>query len=309
MRNLWNKFLIIAVSLLLSSCDGGGAPKSYSYALENTPLADIKEGETYTYTPKVSPLVTEKINFTISNKPEWILFDSDTGKISGIPSQADVGTHPDIEIQMTIGSTELTTAPFSITVEDINFSPIIGGIPETVAFYATRTYTFTPYASDQEGSPLEFFIDFSTLDATPDWISFDKNTGEISAQPEIEHIGDEYEITISVSDGTNRTDLKPFIFSVIPGIETATISWTPPTQNADGTVLEDLAGYNIYFGTTKGEYEKTITITLDTLNPTKPNEYTIAEDLLLPEYFFAMTAFDTFGNESEYSETVSKRVD
>ena len=30
---------------------------------------------------------------------------------------------------------------------------------------------------------------------------------------------------------------------------TVTLSWTPPTQNVDGSYLTDLAGYNIYYGT------------------------------------------------------------
>ena len=302
MNNIQSKFLVIVATLLLSSCDGG-APKQYTYTLANTPLTDIKKGEEYIYKPEFSPPITGKIEFTISNKPEWIDFDSSTGAISGIPTEADVRAYSNIEIQATIGDKKLTTAPFSITVENVNLPPTISGIPKTVAFYATRTYIFKPDASDPEGETLEFFIEFTDLNTAPDWISFDKNRGEISAQPEINHIGDEYEITISVSDGTNQTYLQPFTFSIIPGIETATISWNPPTENEDGTALEDLAGYNIYYGTKEGDYNESIQ-----LNTTDHTTYTI-ENLLLPEYFFAMTAFDIYGNESKFSNSVRKKID
>ncbi len=305
-HHIQSKILIIIVALLLSSCDGGGIPKAYTYVLTNTPLADVKEGETYVYTPKFYPAISGKINFTIpENQPDWISLDPDTGTISGTPSQANIGTYPNIEIQTTIGDKKLTTGSFSITVKDVNFSPKISGIPKTTALYATRTYTFKPDASDQEESSLDFVIELSGLSPLPDWINFDKSTGEISAQPKIEHIGEKYEIIISVSDGTNQTYLQPFTFAVIPGIETATISWTAPTKNEDGTELEDLAGYYIYYGTKEGGYDIDKRITLDFTVP-KPH---LIEDLLLPEYFFVMTAFDVYGNESQYSNPAHIKID
>ncbi len=307
MRNIWSICIVATTVLLLSSCGGVGiedvtTPKQKkqldSYTLTNIPPSDILEGETYSYTPKFSPSLEQNAVFTISNPPQWILFDPDTGTISGTPAQTDIGTDSNIVIETTIGNTTLTTTPFSITVEEINLPPQISGTPENTTLYATRTYTFTPASYDPEGSALDF-----SISNIPDWVSFDKNTGKISAQPTIDDIGSEYEITISASDGKHQTSLEPFILSVKPGIETALVSWTPPTENTDGTVLEDLAGYRIYYGREAGKYDDVIT-----LNSTELTTYTIT-NLLLPEYFFSMTAFDIYDNESEFSEVVSKRID
>src|SRR5687767_6502029 len=41
---------------------------------------------------------------------------------------------------------------------------------------------------------------------------------------------------------------------------TAALAWVAPTQNADGSPLSDLAGYRILYGTTPGDYTKTVTI-------------------------------------------------
>ena len=50
-------------------------------------------------------------------------------------------------------------------------------------------------------------------------------------------------------------------FSVVPrGDGTALVSWTPPTENTDGSTLTDLAGYRIRYGTSPGSYSDTITI-------------------------------------------------
>ncbi|NOY64499.1 MAG: fibronectin type III domain-containing protein [Nitrospirae bacterium] len=80
-----------------------------------------------------------------------------------------------------------------------------------------------------------------------------------------------------------------------------TLSWDPPVENIDGTPLVDLAGYKIYYGTSSGVY----TNVLDVKDTTT---YTITG---LPEgftYYFAVTAYDIYGNESEFSNEVSKTI-
>lgn len=83
----------------------------------------------------------------------------------------------------------------------------------------------------------------------------------------------------------------------------AKISWAPTTTNADGSSLDNLAGYKIYYGTSSGNYTEMIEIT----DP-QPNEYTI-ENLTPATYYFVVTAFDVLGNESYYSNEVSKQIE
>jgi len=91
--------------------------------------------------------------------------------------------------------------------------------------------------------------------------------------------------------------------SVVPkGDGTALVSWTPPTQNTDNSTLTDLAGFKIHYGTFPGEYEETITI-----NNTGLTSYLI-EDLGASDWFFAMTAFNSSGIESAYSEEMFKTI-
>ncbi len=84
-----------------------------------------------------------------------------------------------------------------------------------------------------------------------------------------------------------------------PG-NTATLTWDAPTTNADGTPLTDLAGYKVYYGTTSGNY----TDVIDVGNVTT---YKV-EGLQPGTYYFAVTAYDTSGNESNYSNEVSKII-
>ncbi|MBI5286287.1 MAG: PKD domain-containing protein [Deltaproteobacteria bacterium] len=81
----------------------------------------------------------------------------------------------------------------------------------------------------------------------------------------------------------------------------AILSWDPPTTNADGTPLTDLAGYKLYYGTAPGNYSQSI----DVGNVTT---YTINNLIDGFTYYFAVTSYDTSGNESSYSNEVNKTI-
>jgi hypothetical protein len=80
-----------------------------------------------------------------------------------------------------------------------------------------------------------------------------------------------------------------------------TLSWYAPITNEDGSPLNDLAGHNVYYGTASGNYSQSI----DTGNTTTYTVANLADGLT---YYFAVTAYDTSGNESEFSDEVSKTI-
>ena len=72
------------------------------------------------------------------------------------------------------------------------------------------------------------------------------------------------------------------------------VSWTAPTTNQDGTSLNDLAGYEVYYGLASRSYDVAIDVGLNTS--------AVLSDLEVgPTYYFAVTAYDTSGNESGFS--------
>jgi len=81
-----------------------------------------------------------------------------------------------------------------------------------------------------------------------------------------------------------------------------TLTWTPPTQNTDGTELTDLAGYRLYWGTSSGNYPSSVTID----NPGVTSY--VLDGLAAGTYYFAATAFNTAGVESDYSVEATKAV-
>ena len=76
----------------------------------------------------------------------------------------------------------------------------------------------------------------------------------------------------------------------------------PPTQNADGSALTDLAGYRIYYGRTRDQLDQTVPIS-------SPGITTHVVDNLSPAvWYFAMTSLNSRGVESERSGTASKTI-
>ena len=80
----------------------------------------------------------------------------------------------------------------------------------------------------------------------------------------------------------------------------ATLTYDAPTTNVDGTPLTDLAGYKVYYGTLSSYYN----VIIDVGNVTT---YKV-ENLSSGTCYFAVTAYDTSWNESNYSNEVSKTI-
>mgnify|MGYP001229658982 CR=1 FL=1 len=79
----------------------------------------------------------------------------------------------------------------------------------------------------------------------------------------------------------------------------AKLSWSAP-KNADGTPLTGIAGYKIYSGKVPGTYSSSVDIGMTT---------SYAVNGLAPGiYYFAVTVYDTSGNESSYSNEASKTI-
>jgi hypothetical protein len=94
------------------------------------------------------------------------------------------------------------------------------------------------------------------------------------------------------------------------GIQIATgnvnLTWDAPTTRSDGSMLNpvsDLSMYIIYYGTSP----HTFTICVVVANP---GVTTISKTLNLSPgtYYFAVTAVDTLGQESSYSNEISKTI-
>ena len=77
---------------------------------------------------------------------------------------------------------------------------------------------------------------------------------------------------------------------------TATLNWSPVTTNEDGSPSTELAGYRVLYGTESGNY----TTTVEIADPDAANAV-ISNLEANTTYYFVVTAYDTSGNQSEFS--------
>jgi len=276
--------------------------------ISGSPATTAAVGANYAFLPTARDANGDTLGFTITNKPSWIGFSTSTGRMTGIPGKSNAGTYSNIIIKVSDGKLTATLKAFSITVPGqagtapttptgTNSAPKISGSPVT-SIVAGGTYSFTPTASDADKNTLTF-----SITNKPSWAVFSTTNGKLAGTPTTSNVGTYSNIGIKVSDGKATASLAAFSIAVTQvGSGSATVHWTPPTQNSNGTALTNLAGYRIHYGTKSTALDKLVQ-----LNGTGLTSYYIG-NLAPATYYFAITAVNSAGMESSFSNLASKVV-
>jgi hypothetical protein len=149
------------------------------------------------------------------------------------------------------------------------------------------------------GDPLTF-----SVTNKPGWLSFSTSTGKLSGTPSSAHVGLHKDIRISVSDGQATVSLEPFSLTVSepqPSTGSATASWAPPTERTDGTAIDGISGYKIYYGKSPTQLDQAVNL------GSGLTSYMI-DNLDSGTWYFAVTATCSTGLESEKSSIASKSI-
>jgi len=204
--------------------------------ISGTPATSVTVGTAYSFTPNASDADGDTLGFTIRNKPVWANFSTTTGRLSGTPGTGTAGVYGGIEISVSDGKVSTSLPTFAIEVlAPSNTAPVISGTPP-VSVTVGQSYSFKPTASDANGDTLTF-----SIQNKPAWATFSSASGQLSGTPQAADVGSYANIVISVSDGKDSAQLAAFSITVEQvAIGSATLSWTAPTQNVDGTPLTDL---------------------------------------------------------------------
>jgi hypothetical protein len=206
---------------------------------------------------------------------------------AGVPVSGNAGS------TSTAGSGASTTSSSSPATQ-ITLS---GAAPTSVVVGAT--YSYQPSVS-----PSVSGVTF-TIVQQPTWASFDSSTGALTGTPSASNVGTTSNIEITASYGGSSSSVGPFSIVVdaaqsVAG--SATLTWDAPTVNSDGTALNGLAGYRIYYGPTPDA----LTTEIDVAGAATTTY--VVNGLASGTYYFAVTAYSSVGTESGDSNVASKTI-
>jgi len=258
-------------------------------------------GTVYTFQPTATDPEGGALTFAIVGRPIWATFSTATGRLSGTPAASDVGSASGITISVSDGSAIASLPAFSIAVSaaatGANRPPVISGTA-TRTITVGATYTFQPSASDPDGNTLTFAIQ-----GKPSWATFSTATGRLTGAPTVADVGASQPVTISVSDGSVTTALASFTITVAQVANgSATLVWSTPTLNTDGSTLSGLTGYQILYGTSPASLNQTLQIS----NPSLTTA--IVENLSPGTWYFAIKALATGGQASVQTNVASRII-
>jgi hypothetical protein len=83
----------------------------------------------------------------------------------------------------------------------------------------------------------------------------------------------------------------------------ATLNWSPVTEDTNGVVLTDLAGYEVYYGTSASDMD----INIELPNPTQTTY--LVTNLAPGTWYFAVAAYTSGGTQGVLSNVASKTIE
>ena len=224
----------ILVASVLTACGGGGggggdSTSNVQPTISGTPATSVAEDDFYSFTPTAEDADGDALTFGIQNPPAWAGFDPATGALTGIPTNADLGTTSGILISVNDGKNPAVFLPaFDLTVDNVNDAPTISGAPVTT-MVVFAPYNFTPTAEDVDGDTLTF-----SIQNLPTWASFDSATGALTGTPGNTDVGITRGIMISVSDGIAApVSLTAFDLRVVEGFNEALFAEPSVSSSSD----------------------------------------------------------------------------
>jgi len=266
--------------------------------IDGTPTTSVNAGSEYSFTPSASDPAGNPLTFSIQNLPGWAAFNAASGRVSGTPASADIGSYPNIVISVSDGTLSASLPAFTLSVTaSVDGPPTISGTPAT-SVNVGSAYSFTPKASDPQGHALAF-----SIANQPVWANFNPSTGQLSGTPVAANVGSYANITISVSNGTLSASLPAFNIAVTQiSTGTVTVNWSTPTQNTNGTPLVNLAGFRVLFGTSADNLTQSDQIA----NPGVTSY--VLSNLAPGTWYIALVDYTTSGVQSSLSNIASTTV-
>jgi hypothetical protein len=252
--------------------------------------ASVNDDETISFTATAS----DQEDGDVAQNIVWTSnIDGQLGSGSYLVVSLTKGNHQ-ITASITDSDNATSEATIGITVNHINSAPSLTIVSPTdgSSVNENTAINFSGTADDAEDGDLSNSIL---------WVSDIDGVIGTGASIDVQLSVGTHVITATVTDSDSATDEQVVSVTVSQMNGMATVTWTPPTENTDNTPLTDLAGFKIYYGTDQSQLTQSIVI-----DDPAASSWEVSNLSGNTTYYFAVTAFNSNGVESELSSIASK---
>jgi hypothetical protein len=207
--------------------------------LSGSPAVSIAEDTAYNFTPTAVDPDPETLVFSITNKPSWATFDTATGKLSGTPTNANIGTTQNVTISVSDGVDTVSLNAFNLTVTNVNDPPTIGTpilLTANQSPIALQPFSFTipptAFTDADPSDPLNLTVTLANGAPLPTWLQFNPQTLTLSGTPTATDVGN-LDLKLTATDRTGAQVSQNFSLPIaLPTGETGVA--TPVINFAGG---------------------------------------------------------------------------
>ncbi|ODR85069.1 putative Ig domain-containing protein [Shewanella xiamenensis] len=234
-------------AVVLRATDGDGLTIDQSFTIvvanvndaptiSSTALTSATQDAAYSYTLVATDSdVGDSVTLSAVTLPSWLSFNPATGVLSGIPTNANVGSHA-VVLRATDVDGLTADQSFSIVVANVNDAPTITSSAQTSATQ-DAAYSYTLVATDSDVG------DSVTLSAVtlPSWLSFNAATGVLSGTPTNTNVGS-HAVVLRATDVDGLTADQSFTIAVANVNDAPVASNQSVALEEDSSVMITLAG-------------------------------------------------------------------
>ncbi|MCC2606111.1 tandem-95 repeat protein [Planctobacterium marinum] len=229
-------------NIVITVSDGQLADSLAAFSIEVTEINDAPsisgnpttvaiENQSYQFVPSATDPNGDSLTFMIANQPGWLAFDTQTGVLSGVPGNGDVGEYPGIVISVSDGELSASLPAFVIEVINANSAPVADN--QTVSVAEDASVGIILEASDADGDSVTFSIIESVSYGT---ILLDGNTATYVPNQDVSGITDSFSYV--ANDGESDSNIANVTINVTPVNDAPEISGIPLGR------VKVLKGYN-----------------------------------------------------------------
>jgi hypothetical protein len=300
------------VNVTVFDGNGGTDHNNYTLMVNNTPPSITTDPPTmanedslYIVDFDCSDDGQGQVIYSLQSNASWCNIDADTGIVTGIPINDDVGTYW-INVTVDDGNGGVDYINYTVNVENTNDPPIITtSISDVYTQEDSQYYVDFDYA-DVDGDSVVW-----SVSSNASWLVIDKNIGVLSGLPVNDDVG-MYSVNITTFDNhggyayvnftitVNNTNDPPGIPELLSPLDDSTINTTFPTFYWESSIDQDpgdrIVNYTLEYSTTP-DFSHNITTITGIINTSYRTDMALLDKI---SYYWHVEALDLKGTGSGF---------